>query len=71
LAEVTKLATTPKVFVGSGLLPGYMPPGIVTGSEVGVLGLTSLSTAGPVIGTSLAPQVVVGSWMLAAGLPTT
>ncbi|CFW41862.1 Uncharacterised protein [Bordetella pertussis] len=31
---------------------------------------TSLSTAGPVSDTSCAPQVVVGSWMLAEGWPT-
>ena len=28
------------------------------------------STAGPVMGTSFAPQEVVGSWMLAEGWPT-
>ena len=30
----------------------------------------SLSTAGPVMDTSLAPQLVVGSWMFALGWPT-
>ena len=57
---------------GFPMLPVIEPDGrsTVRQSPASFVIPTSLSTAGPVMETSFAPQVVVGSWMLADGWPT-